>query len=67
MIESIAIASVVSSLILVELAGVFLRRYGFITISEQSRKSPVLRWSITAAFVVGLFWWLVHSRPGQRP
>ncbi|HEY6115105.1 MAG TPA: hypothetical protein VI172_04020 [Candidatus Dormibacteraeota bacterium] len=63
MIEAILLWASILALVVTELAGFLLRRYGFITISETSRIQPRLRLSVAALIVVTFLWWLVHSMP----
>lgn len=61
MIEAILLWASIIALVITEVAGFALRRLGFITISEQARKTRALRVAVSALFVVGLLWWQVHS------
>ena len=61
MIEAILIWGAVALLIVTETAGFILRGFGFITISEASRKNKRLQLAVSALLLVVFAWWQVHS------
>ena len=61
-VEAYLVGFVFVGLVGTEVLGVIARRYGFITISEQARKTRSLRFAVSALFVVGLVWWQLHAQ-----